>query len=209
MAAKSLNATTESSPTMPAESLPPPLQVALAVGHALDSLGIGYFLGGSLASSIQGEPRATNDIDFVVDLCAEQVTTLEAALGPDFDVDVESLREAARRKSSWNIFHLPSATKVDLFILRESEFDRSEFSRRQRVELLPGESLSVKSPEDTVLRKLLWFRQGGETSSTQWRDIVQVLRVSGASLDRSYLQGWALRLAVDDLLARALADASS
>ncbi|MCI0572812.1 MAG: hypothetical protein L0Y66_18835 [Myxococcaceae bacterium] len=194
---------------MPAETLPAPLQVALTVGHAFDSLGIGYFLGGSLASSIQGEPRATNDIDFVVDLRAEQVAALEAALGPDFDVDAESLREAARRRSSWNIFHLPSATKVDLFIKRDSDFDQSEFSRRQQVELFPGESLSVKSPEDTVLRKLLWFRQGGETSSTQWRDIVQVLRVSGASLDRGYLQDWALRLAVDELLTRALTNASS
>jgi hypothetical protein len=193
---------------MPAEPLPLALRVALAVGKALDATGVGYFLGGSLASSIQGEPRATNDIDMVVALRAEQVRAFAEALGPDFDVDEESLREAAVARSSWNIFHLPTAMKVDLFILRDSEFDRSEFSRRQQVQLRPGESLTVKSAEDTVVRKLLWFRQGGEGSSNQWRDVVQVLRVAGDTLDEAYLGHWAKHLGVDDLLARAQTESS-
>jgi hypothetical protein len=122
-----------------------------------------YFLGGSLASSLQGEPRSTNDIDFVVDLRAPQVQPLIDALGADFDADEEALREAVARRGSWNIYH----------------------------------------PEDTVLRKLMWFRDGGEVSTSQWRDIVQVLRVSAGKLDDSYLDEWSGRLGVAPLLAKA------
>lgn len=192
---------------MPSEPLPLPLEVALALAAALEQLGVPYFLGGSLASSLQGEPRATNDLDFVVDLHEARVAALAQALGPDFDVDVEALREAARRRSSWNVYHLPSVTKVDLFIRRDGAFDRSEFERRRAVEVAPGRALVLKSPEDTVLRKLWWFQQGGGVSSSQWRDVVQVLRVSGPVLDAAYLDRWAQDLGVVELLARARADA--
>lgn len=185
-------------------SEPDVLSVAFQCAEAMERAQIPYFLGGSLASSLQGEPRSTNDIDFVVDLRASQLQPFIDALGPDFDVDEEALREAISRRGSWNIFHLPSLTKVDLFLLRQGPFDASEFSRRRRVVLTPeGRGLYIKSPEDSVLRKLLWFRDGGESSTAQWRDIVQVLRVSGPKLDASYLREWAERLGVEELLARA------
>lgn len=190
-------------------SQPRVLLVALQCAEAFEREGIGYFLGGSLASSMQGEPRSTNDIDFVVDLHPSQVESLARALERDFDIDVESLKEAAARRGSWNIYHLQTLIKVDLFMLRPSPFDQSEFSRRRRMEVTPdGRGLSIKSPEDTVLRKLLWFRQGGEVSTTQWRDIVQVLRVSGGQLDTEYMETWAERLGVAALLARAQGEAS-
>jgi len=179
------------------------VDIALQVTEALERCGIGYFLGGSLASSFQGEPRATNDVDLVVDLQEGQVGALVAALGADFDIDDVALRRAAAERSSWNVIYLPSATKIDLFILRASPFDRSEFARRQRVELRVGKSLFVKSPEDSVLRKLLWYREGGEVSDRQWRDVVQVLRQSRAFIDHRYLDEWAVELGVGDLLARA------
>jgi hypothetical protein len=184
-----------------------PIDVALEMARAFESLGIGYFLGGSFASSMQGEPRATNDIDFVVDLPPSKVESLAQTLGPDFEVDVESLLEAARQRRTWNIFHLPTAVKIDLFILQHAPFDLSEFSRRRAVELGPAMSLVVKSPEDTVLRKLLWFQAGGGVSERQWRDVVQVLRVSGAAMDETYLVQWAERLGVTELLARARTEA--
>lgn len=188
-------------------SQPRVLLIALQCAEAFEQGRVGYFLGGSLASSLQGEPRSTNDIDFVVDLHPSQVEPLARVLGGDFDVDVESLKEAAARKGSWNIYHLQTLIKVDLFILRTSPFDQSEFSRRHRMVLTPdGRSLYVKSPEDSVLRKLLWFQQGGEVSTTQWRDIVQILRVSGEQLDTRYMDTWAERLGVGVLLARARAE---
>jgi hypothetical protein len=186
-------------------NVPDVIGVALQCAEAFEKAGVGYFLGGSLASSLQGEPRATNDIDFVVELRANQIPPLVLVLGADFDVDEESLREAAVRRSSWNIFHLPSVTKVDLFMLRQGDFDASEFSRRRRVVLTDdGQGLFIKSPEDSVLRKLLWFRDGGETSSTQWRDIVQLLRLGAGQLDMSYLHAWAGKLGIEPLLDRAL-----
>jgi hypothetical protein len=185
-----------------------PIDVALRVARAFDALGLGYFLGGSFASSIQGEPRATNDIDFVVDLPLAKVEPLVQELGPDFDVDDESLEEAVRLHRSWNIYHLPTAVKIDLFILQSSPFDRSEFSRRRPVEIRPGEAIVVKSAEDTVLRKLLWFQAGGGVSDRQWRDIVQVLRVSGPTMDPGYLEDWAGQLGVMDLFARARDEAA-
>lgn len=184
------------------------LDVALIVAHALEQAGVPYFLGGSVASSLQGEPRSTNDIDFVVDLRANQIQALIQALGADFEMDEESLAEEVNRRGSWNVFFLPLAMKIDLFIKKHSPFDLSEFSRRRRFELGEGKSLQVKSPEDTVLRKLLWFREGGEVSTTQWRDLVQVLRMSAGGLDDAYLSEWASTLGLTELLERARGEAA-
>lgn len=184
------------------------LDVTLLVADALERCGIPYFLGGSLASSVQGEPRATNDIDLVVDLGPDRIAELAVALGPAFDCDAAALGRAARERSSWNLIYLPTITKVDLFFLRDAPFDREEFARRRPVEVRPGRSIQVKSPDDTVLRKLLWYRAGGEASDRQWRDVVGVLRHSRDRLDDAYLDTWAGRLDVGGLLARARAEAA-
>jgi hypothetical protein len=183
------------------------VDVTLRVAAALERVGIGYFLGGSLATSLQGEPRSTNDVDLVVELRETEVAALASALGPEFDVDEDALRRAARDRSSWNVFFLPVLTKIDLFILREGPFDTSEFARRTRVEVRPGQALFVKSAEDSVLRKLLWFRDGGSVSERQWRDVVEVLRHAGSALDAGYLDEWAPRLGVAELLAEARLEA--
>jgi len=117
--------------------------------------------GGSPASSFQGEPRATNDIDLVVDLTEPDVGPFVAALGPDFDVDQVALRQAVRDRASWNIVHVPAVTTIDPFRRQAGPFDASEFARRQRVEVRAGQSLFVESAGDTVLRKLLRYRAGG------------------------------------------------
>jgi len=184
------------------------LDVALLVAGALERSGVGYFLGGSLASSFQGEPRATNDIDLVVDLAEASVGPFVAALGADFDVDEVALRRAAQERSSWNIIHVPTVTKIDLFMRRDDPFDRSEFDRRERAEVRVGKHLFVKRAEDTVLRKLLWYRSGGSVSDRQWRDLVEVLRHSRPHIDDAYLDEWAGRLGLAMLLARARADAA-
>jgi hypothetical protein len=185
------------------------LDVALRVAHAVEALGGAYFVGGSLASSLQGEPRATNDIDIVLELPLGRVAQLVDALGADFEVDVEMLREALLHGTSSNIFYLPAVMKVDLFAVGPSPYDEVEFARRRPVVVRPtGETLVVKSPEDTVLRKLLWYREGGCVSERQWRDVVEVLRVSGAEMENDYLTGWAERLGITALLERARAESS-
>jgi hypothetical protein len=188
---------------------PDALDVALLVAAALERIGIDYFLGGSLASSMQGEPRATNDIDVIADIAPWKVEALIQSLGPDFDVDADALREALRRGASWNFFYTPVFLKIDLFPVGDGLFDRSEFARRQRVVVRrDGAALFVKSPEDTVLRKLLWYRDGGEVSAKQWRDIVEVLRVCEKTLDDRYLDEWGRRLGIEELLGRARREAS-
>jgi hypothetical protein len=185
-----------------------PLEVAFQVGRALDQLGVAWFLGGSLASSIQGEPRATNDIDLVADLDEARARQLGPLLGPEYSVDTDELLAAVRARRSSNLFYLPYVTKIDLFVCGASAFDRSELQRRIRLNVRSGCSLWVKSPEDSILRKLVWYRAGGEVSSQQFRDVVGTLRVSAAVLDRTYLGQWAEDLKVEDLLARAESEAA-
>lgn len=179
------------------------LEVALRVARALESVGVEYALGGSVASSLQGEPRATNDVDFAVRLEERHVLPLVAALGPEFVVDEDGLREAIRRHRSHNLFFLPTVFKIDLFVRGGDAFDESELGRRTRHTVREGAALFVSTPEDNLLRKLLWFRMGDEVSDRQWRDVLGLLRVSGARMDRAYLACWAPRLGVADLLARA------
>ena len=180
--------------------------VALRIARALEALGVRYLVGGSVASSLLGEPRATNDIDFLVELTESQVTPFSISLGPDFAVDEPALIDAVRKQGSWNIFYLPLVTKIDLFIKTDDPFDESELMRRHFVTLgAGGLGLYVASPEDLVVKKLSWYRAGGEVSTAQWRDVLGVLAVSGNVLDRQYLQHWSARLGVSDLLERALA----
>jgi hypothetical protein len=179
-----------------------PLEIALLVAAAIERAGGSYFVGGSVASSLQGDPRATNDIDFVVELT--RVRAFAEALGPDFEVDQAMVHDALTTSGSANIFYLPWVTKIDIFGAGTAPYDRIEFARRQRVRIrASGEELWLKTPEDTILRKLLWYREGGEVSDKQWRDILGVLRVHAGELDEAYLDQWAARLDLSALLARA------
>ena len=181
--------------------------VALQVAAAIEGAGGAYFVGGSLASSLQGEPRATNDIDIVLELPLGRINELVRALGPAFEVDTDMLRDALLHGRSCNVFYLPSVMKVDLFAVGPAPYDEVEFARRRAVPVRSsGETLILKSPEDTVLRKLLWYRAGGEVSDRQWRDVVEVLRVNHGALDGAYLTAWSERLGLAELLQRATAN---
>lgn len=182
--------------------------VTLLVARALEKIGVEYFLVGSVASSLQGEPRATNDIDFVVRMKESEVGAFAGALGTDFSADEEALSDAVRRGSSWNVYYLPLVTKVDLFFAAGRSFENSEFSRKRFVSLGTGSGLFVASPEDNILFKLVWFRKGGGASNSQWRDVVGMLRVSGVGLDGGYLDRWAEQLGVEEALARARAESA-
>ena len=96
-----------------------PIEVALLIGAALDACAVDYFLTGSVASGILGQPRMTRDIDFVVHLRVTQVDPFADALGVNFDVDRVALLDAVKTKRSWNIFHLPTMARVDLFVLQD------------------------------------------------------------------------------------------
>lgn len=183
-----------------------PIGVAMAVIEVLEELEIPYHVGGSFASSVHGSPRQTRDIDLVVDLRPIHIPMLAMRLADEFYVEPEMMRSALQRRSSFNLIHLGSAFKIDVFVLGREDFDRSEF-RRHRPFTLPVEAertVMVKSPEDTLLRKLQWYRQGGQVSERQWTDVLGIVRAQGDQLDREYLLEWAQRLDLEDLLDRAL-----
>ena len=177
--------------------------IALQVTSALDALGVVHTIGGSIASSMAGEPRSTIDVDIVVDLKAEHVPGLVAALQQDFYLDETALQRAVADLSSANLIHHETSIKIDLFIAGGTPLDRQQLARRLRVDV-GGRTLHVHPPEDILLQKLRWYRKGGEVSDRQWRDVVGIVRVQGTRLDRTYLYSQAPVLGVADLLDRAL-----
>lgn len=184
-----------------------PIAIAVSVSRVLEALGIVHTIGGSIASSFAGEPRSTADIDFVVALEESDVASLVSRLSTEFYVDDLALRRAVRERSTANVIHHATQLKVDLFVAGGTPLDWQQLQRRQKVTLGPGQTLHVHPPEDILLQKLRWYREGGGVSDRQWRDILGIVRVQGPRLDRDYLTLNAPVLRVGDLLARALSEA--
>ncbi len=182
-----------------------PTEVLRRVVQVLDELGVAYVIGGSFASSAYGEARSTRDADLVVELRSDEVEALASRLEGDFYMSRDAIREAIRDHRSFNAIHLESMFKIDFFVLGESAFDREEFGRRvpRPIEELGGHTWLIKTPEDTVLRKLEWYRASGDKADQQWRDVLGVLAVWRGRLDEAYLDRWAATLGVSDLLERA------
>jgi hypothetical protein len=183
------------------------INVALRVGHALDAIGVRHTIGGSIAASFAGEPRLTVDIDFVVALTHADVAPFIAALNNEFYVAEEACHRAIDTLGTANIIHEASNLKVDLFIAGGTPLDEQQLTRRQRVEVRPGQVIYVHPPEDIVLQKLRWYRRGGGVSDRQWRDILGIIRTQGNRLDRGYLELNAPVLSVQSDLHRAFVEA--
>ncbi len=179
------------------------------VADLLDRLGVCWHVGGSVASSSFGKLRTTQDVDIVADLRPEHVAPLCRALDGRYYADEEMARAAIERRSCFNMIHLATMYKVDVFVPGDSDYDRAALERSV-IGTLPGMArVPLATAEDMVLRKLAWYRTGGEVSERQWDDVLGVLKVQHGRLDLAYLQRWAPGLGVADLLARAVADASA
>ena len=120
-----------------------PIAVALVVADALDTVGILHTTGGSIASSIAGEPRSTVDIDLVVALDEAHVSALVAALSPEFYVDEHALRRAVRERGIANLIHQPTQLKVDIHVAGGTALDEQQLRRRLKVDLGGGRMLHV------------------------------------------------------------------
>jgi hypothetical protein len=184
-----------------------PLSETLAqITTALARAGIRYAVGGSVASSARGVWRSTLDIDLVAAIRPDQAEALAAALGPDWYADPEMIRDAIKAGRSFNVIQKRLAYKVDIFPATE-EFHLAQIERATIVALsIEQIPCAVATSEDILLAKLRWYRDGGEASERQWNDIVGLL-AANVSLDAGYLQLWAARLGVKDLLDKARAEA--
>jgi len=183
-----------------------PLDVAFDVIESLDQLEIDYVLGGSLASSTFGEPRATNDVDIAIALTATHLDPLiDEFRSMDYYVAERSAVEAVSQRSSFNIIH-PSGLKVDFFVTGDGVLDQLQLGRRARVELAtdPPREIWVTSPGDQILRKLDWYRLGHEMSDRQWRDILGLIKAQHATIDLVELRSNAREAKLVELLERAL-----
>ena len=188
------------------DALPDPLAVALDIARHLERLGVEYLVAGSLASSLHGEPRATLDVDLVASLLPSHASSLARDLASDYYIDEETARRAIAEGRSFNAIHFATAIKVDIFVAGTDPFEQERLRCRTRVQVgsEPMAVLYVDTAEHTVVRKLEWFRRGGEVSERQWRDVAAIVRIQGASLDQARMRHWAARLGVADLLARQL-----
>ncbi|GAA6620651.1 hypothetical protein [Scytonema sp. NUACC26] len=179
--------------------------LALKLAEILEGLDIPYLVGGSVASSLLGEPRATLDLDLVVDLHSSQIELLIAAMTGEFYLSIDAVTDAVERKASFNAIHLETTEKADFFVLGDDAFSQSKLRRRQ-IYRLPGQfgqSIYIYSAEDIILQKLRWYRMGFSQSDRQWRDVLGVLKVQAEHLDFEYLRLWGQRLGLDDELSKA------
>ncbi len=149
----------------------------------------------------------TQDVDLVADLREEHIGALVDALQDEFYVDAEMIRDAIQRRTPFNVIHLEEAFKIDVFLVLRAPWAQLQMARRRPISINPddpSETLYFSSPEDIILHKLDWYRQGGGVSDRQWNDVLGVLKVQAAGLEAEYLRHWASELALTDLLDRAV-----
>jgi hypothetical protein len=168
---------------------------------ALDAAHVPYMVTGSFASSEHGVPRSTNDIDIVIDPSREALDTFLTLLPPDaYYVDADVARDALRRRTMFNVIDMASSWKADLVVRKNRPFSIEEI-RRRIPGMVDGTPCVISTREDTILSKLEWEKASGG-SERQLDDVAGIIAVSGASLDRAYIDRWAAELGVAELWAR-------
>lgn len=165
-----------------------PIEVLQDVVARLERENIQYFLVGSLASMYYGRPRFTKDVDLVVQIHPAQVSKFEQLfpIKNYYCPPKEILQDEVVRRGSFNLIHQESGIKVDIVLYKDTEYHRSEFSRRVKVEILPNLEVFIAAPENIILKKLDYYREGG--AEKHLTDIREVL--AGSTVDDSYLQSW-------------------
>lgn len=177
--------------------------------QTLDRFSISYYVGGSVASSYYGTWRRTQDTDLILDIRPDQIRTIAKLLAQNYSIDADAWIDSFRHNQPFNLFFIPTFTKIDVMPLSASAHRREEARRARTLSLIPGAPpIRLSSPEDTILAKLRWHQAMGG-SKRQWTDILSVLGRQQAALDLVYLRSWADTLRVRDLLEQALTEAQS
>ena len=176
-----------------------------------EQLSIPYYVGGSIASSLYGMARATMDVDLVADIKAKHAVTLNSSLEENYYIDEEMILEAIRQDSSFNLIHLETMIKIDVFIPKNEPYQKEVLQRRKADTFEEGAASGefyFSSPEDIILNKLQWYEMGGRVSERQWLDVIGVIKIQSNLLDADYLRQWAARLHLLELLEKAYQEAN-
>jgi hypothetical protein len=168
----------------------------IKVTDKLHQLKIPYMMTGGIAVIFYGRPRLTHDFDLVVMLKPEQIPSLIKAFKDEFYISQEAIQNALNTQSMFNLIHFDSGIKVDFWIIQDSEFDRKRFERRKK-HGYGGREIYFSSPEDIILKKILWFKESEIQKHLE--DAFGILEIQ-QNLDFNYLKKWADRLGIQDLL---------
>jgi len=172
----------------------------------LDDLRISYAIGGSIASSVYGKVRFTQDADITVAAFGDKADQLYNMLKSSFYISKDAMHQAISNRSSFNVIHLESAFKIDIFVQKDDDFHRQIFLRRRKVKL--DESIrhlfDIVSVEDIILLKLQWYQSTGCISERQWSDVLGVLTVQSKLMDMKYLKSCSEKLGLSDILKKAI-----
>jgi len=184
------------------------IQALTSLVEVLERFGIAYYIGGSVASSVHGRRRYTQDVDVVAALQLKHVQTLVAMLQQEYYIDADMIRGAIQNGSSFNLLHHDTGVKVDVFVQKTGPFSQQEMRRaREDVLEVGSRPFFFASAEDMILAKLDWWKQGGGVSNRQWNDILEIIKEKHAALDIAYLRQSAPMLGVADVLEKAFNDA--
>lgn len=163
-----------------------------------ESLGIPYFVTGSMVSIFYGEPRFTNDIDVVADIKEEHISGLLRFFSEkEFYLSEDAIRDAIKRKYQFNIIHPSSGLKIDITICKKNEFDNSRFKRIKKITPIKDMQTNFSSPEDVIIMKMKYYKAG--ESEKHIRDITSMLKVSDNIINRDYINLWAKKLDLLDI----------
>ncbi|MCK5075539.1 MAG: hypothetical protein KAR38_04140 [Calditrichia bacterium] len=190
--------------------IPDILQAIRPIISAFDKLSIPYYISGSIASSIYGIARATMDVDIVADIKIENTSSLKQILENEYYIDENMIKDAIRKFSSFNLIHLETMIKIDVFIHKRQSYQEESLRRKQKDTLEDSEDASefyFSSPEDIILNKLQWYEIGNRISERQWLDVIGVIKVQHKNLDDGYLRKWGKDLGLLDLLIKAFHEA--
>ena len=190
-------------------TLAEPIQITRMIVVIFEKLKIPYYIVGSLASSVYGIPRATADADMIADIQQHHVHSFVQAFQNDFYIDEDIIKKAVKQRSSFNIIHLRTMFKIDVFLSKDDDLSQEEMARRAKFQVTEerGQDLYLASPEDIISNKLHWYKSGGGVSERQWNDVQGMLRVLDKRLDFKYLKTKATKRGVLDLLEKAIKEA--
>lgn len=165
-----------------------------------DKYNISYLLTGSFAVSFYGYPRATHDIDFVVEVSQDTGKQLFKALknlGKSYLLDFKQIGKAIQDRMQFDIYHPETGLKIDFWILKDDDFEKNKIKRRRAIKL-DKQKVYLASAEDLILTKLLWCKD--VRSERHLRDCTGMIKVQAENLDIKYLRVWAAKFKINKLL---------